>query len=387
MGPELVFVGQIAPGLAARGEDAAETQAQAAFAGLEAELAERGLRLDDLLRLRLFVSDLCDLPAIERAMDARALQWPAVSVVELPAGSTDPGVAVTLDAVAAAGAHEHRRVMRLEPGGRVAHAGLGGGPRSVRLGPWVFVSATAASTGRTPSSSPPDEEDVADSATQRIGEESRLVFARIAELLGEQGAELRDVVKVGGWLSFGMRDYGPLAEVRDALLDETGLMPASAGVQVTRVGADKELLAFEAIAFAPEDDDERERGGKAAPAPSRLARYYADARAAGGYVFTSGEVPDGRGSVRAQAREVYERLRSHLAAHGASPADVLHQTVFVRHASDADGLAEAAREFYGAEAQSPPTTLLNVTDLGFRPGCDVEIELIAASDGRSADAR
>jgi enamine deaminase RidA (YjgF/YER057c/UK114 family) len=163
-------------------------------------------------------------------------------------------------------------------------------------------------------------------------------------------------------------------------------MPASAGVQVARVGAGEELLSLEAIAFAPEDRAENARGDGSPPQPSRLARFYADARAAGGYVFTSGEVPDGRGSVRAQAREVYERLRSHLAAHRASPADVIHQTVFVRRAGDGDAVAEAGRVFFGADTL-PPTTLLSVADIGFHPGCGVEIQLVASADGRRADAR
>ncbi len=130
-------------------------------------------------------------------------------------------------------------------------------------------------------------------------------------------------------------------------------------------------------------------------------------------MFTSGEVPDGRGSPAEQAHEIYERLRAHLAAHGATPADVLQQTVFVRASEDGrdsittgasfgsssdddDGTAaeaiatEAARAFYGVEAALPPTTVLPVADFGFQPGCTVEIELVAratAGDGRAGDAR
>jgi enamine deaminase RidA (YjgF/YER057c/UK114 family) len=226
--------------------------------------------------------------------------------------------------------------------------------------------------------------------TQRIGAESRAVFAHIAELLRAQGAELRDVVSVGGWLTFPMRDYGPLGDVRDTLMAETGLFPASAAVQVGRVRSDGALLAFEAIAFAPKDPVERERWRAASlPAPSPLAPYYASARSAGGYVFTCGEVPTGTAdpdrpaAVQTQAGEVYERLGTDLAAHGASPASVVHQTVFVRRPRDRDAVADAARVFYGADAlPPPPTTLLGAADIGFHPGCDVEIELVAATDGR-----
>jgi enamine deaminase RidA (YjgF/YER057c/UK114 family) len=391
MAAELVFIGQIAPEPTV-GEDVA-AQAQSVLSRLTVALAERGLVLEDLLRLRLFVRDLDDLSTIERAMDRGVTtEWPAVSVVE-PAAGSPPGAALTLDAVAALGAHEQRQVKRpSEPGDGEVRAGLGSPPCSVRLGPWVFVGATAASVVHGASPSP----DVTYSMTRRIGEESRAVFAHMAELLRIQSAELRDVVSVGGWLTFPVRQshYRPLGDVRKALLAEAGLFPASAAVQVGRLQPNGALLAFEAIALAPQDPAERERWRAAAlPAPSSLAPYYASARSAGGYVFTCGEVPAGTSgpdrpvAPETQAREVYERLRADLAAHGTSPAGVLQQTVFVRGARDGMVVAEAAREFYGAETPPPPTTLLRVADIGFHPGCDVEIELVAASDGRSADAR
>jgi enamine deaminase RidA (YjgF/YER057c/UK114 family) len=351
---ELHFTGLVEPRREAHGDDPGE-QAQAALGRLADMFAERGLGLDDLLRLRLFVRNLGEMAPIEEALQTHlGPERPAVSIVEPPAASLPPGIAVSLDAVAAPGARERRRL----------------GPGSARLGPWVFLGALGAV-------------------------EPHALFAHMARRLREQGARLRDVVKVGGWLTFPMRDYGPLGQTRSALVGETGLLPASAAVQVGRVGRDGERLAFEAIAFAPEDRDgspsgaadERSDGANPpAGTTSRLADFYVDARAAGGYVFTSGEVPDSRGQAHMQASEVYERLGAHLDAHGASPAHVVHQTVFVRRASDGDAIAEAAREFYGADTP-PPTTLLNAADIGFNPGCDVEIELVASADGRPADAR
>jgi enamine deaminase RidA (YjgF/YER057c/UK114 family) len=386
MAAELRFTGQIAPARALIGRPAGE-QARSALTGLQRVLAaDHELTLEDLLRLRLFVRDLDELPEIEAALDARlGSQRPALSIVELPGDSAEPGVALTLDALAAPGARDRRRLC----------------PHGVRLGPWVLLGAV---------SSPEPRRDLP--RERRILEQSRALFLRIEELLRAQGAAPRDVVRVGGWLTFPMRDYGPLGQTRSALVGRAGLLPASAAVQVARVGSGGELLAFEAIAYAPEDrggdaggerpgehgaEDERDAAGRpTAEMTSRLADFYVDARAAGGHVFTSGEVPDGRGSPAEQARETYERLRAHLAAHGATPADVLGQTVFVRAIEDrdsrdavADGavVTEAARAFYGANATLPPTTLLPVADFGFRAGCDVEIELVAATDGPSADGR
>lgn len=374
MAAELHFTGQIAPDAALGGRPVSE-QARSALSRLARALDERGLALGDLLRLRLFVDDLGGLPAIEEAIDSHVgAERPTMSVVELPTDAAGPGAAVTLDAVAAPGARARRRL----------------GPQSVRLGPWVFLGAVTAPVRLTAPSNLPRE--------RRLLRESRAMFAHVEELLHAQSAELRDVVKVGGWLTFPMRDYGRLGETRSALVGEAGLLPASAAVQVGRVGSGDERLAFEAIAFAPED-----RTDTLQPTPataSRLADFYLDARAAGDYVFTSGEVPDGRGSPAEQAREIYERLRAHLAAHRATPADVLQQTVFVRTADAGESgsaaadraviteaVSEAARGFYGANTNLPPTTLLPVADFGFRPGCAVEIELVAATDAPGADPR
>ncbi len=395
MADGLLFIGQIAPDLTA-GEDVA-AQARSVISRLALALAERGLVLDDLLRLRLFVRDLGELPDIETAIGSHTgTERPAMSVVELPADLLEPGVALTLDAVAAPNARELRRLR----------------PHSVRFGPWVFLDALTAPEAPRVLTAPEAQGEIP--RARDILEESRALFAHVEAQLREQGARLRDVVKVGGWLMFPMDDYGPLGQTRSALVGEAGLLPASAAVQVGRVGHGGEQLAFEAIAFVPEDrggdvgggEDpgecgaEDRRAGEARPAHeamSRLADFYLDARAAGGYVFTSGEVPDGRGSLAEQAREVYERLGTHLAAHGATPADVRQQTVFVRAGEDgersdahADGavVTEAARAFYGASTTKlPPTTLLAVADFGFRAGCNVEIELVAATSARGSAHR
>jgi enamine deaminase RidA (YjgF/YER057c/UK114 family) len=360
---ELAFVGRIAPAEATLAGDA-HAQASVALDALERALSARGLGLADLLRLRLFLADRGELPAVERALSARlGSERPATSVVELPAsadtGSSRPRPAVSLDAVAAPGARADRRLAE----------------RSARLGPWVFLGAVSA-------------------------REPTALFARVTELLAEQSAGLGDVVKVGLWLGFPMRDYGPLARVRAGLTATTGLLPASAGVQAGRAGLAGELIACEAIAYAPaharpnaspapgRPDAPSATPDLAAPAssqppspaPSRLASFYTDMRAAGGHVFTSGEVADGPGSAGEQAAETYARLRAHLAAADTSPAAVLHQTVFVRRAGGGEAVEEAARAFYGPGAR-PPTTLLTVADLGFAPGREVEIELIARTGG------
>jgi 2-iminobutanoate/2-iminopropanoate deaminase len=376
---ELVFLGQIGR----------HKHARATLERLGQALAQQDLRLEDLLRLRIFVADLNAEPEIEQALEKLLPRhrWPAITLVEMPACARSPRGALSFDAIASGDPHLSRQpIGSLEPRRGEEQRR----PAAVRYGPWVFVGAVVGeSQHRHP-------------LLQRIESESQSLFARMERLLHTAGASLADVVKVGGWLTFPMSGYEPLGEVRSELLAQ-GLMPASAAVQMGRLpGAGKPLLSFEAIAFAPvgeaassEDSD----AGCAIPIakrskplhrlsdltrPSSLAAYYATARRAGDYVFTCGEIPRSRASVGEQASDVYEQLSSHLQEHGASPSDTVHQTVFVRNRKDISALKAAIRPFCDSQI---PATVIPAADMGFRPGVDVEIELIAESQERESGER
>jgi 2-iminobutanoate/2-iminopropanoate deaminase len=368
-----------------RPEGGALAQARAAFVQLRRALAHRELLAEDLLRLRLFTADLDDAVEIERALEELLPRrsWPAVTIVELPVHRGVAQPALTLDAVAAPGAHAGRQSFTSVPTGGGAWADAAAGcagdrplvgdrPHAVRFGPWVFVGATSGARA-------PAEESLA----RRIETESRSLFTRIEELLRAAGASLGDVVKVGGWLTFSMARYEPLGEVRGELLARHGLLPASSAARVGRVGPSDPLLAFEAIAYAPEHDaDPRRTREQPLATPSPLASYYATARRAGAYVFTCGEISSGAGPADAQTREVYELLRAHLDEHGAAPADVIHQTVFVRRREDLPAVEMMAEAF--SRPRNVPISIIPTTDIGFRPGVDVEIELVAACRDRRA---
>jgi 2-iminobutanoate/2-iminopropanoate deaminase len=374
---KLVFLGQIGAG----------GDARATLRHLGQALARRALQPEDLLRLRIFVVDLGAQAEIERTLEELLPRssWPAMTIVELPADTSGPRDAVFLDAIAAP-AVPTTCISREPPGSVEREQGEERwSPRAVRYGPWVFVGALVGASPR------------ARSLSQRIDAQSRSLFARMEQLLRAAGAELGDVVKVGGWLSFPMCEYKPLGEVRSQLLARR-LLPASAAVQIGRVAGESEpLLSFEAIAYAPQGEmdqshaairsssvvDRRKTSsrvrGMAKPSP--LAEYYATARHAGGYVFTCGEIPRTPAGthVRKQAGDVYEQLGVHLGEYGANPADVVHQTVFVRNREDIPEVQAAGRAFRGSQI---PTTIIHAADMGFRHGVDVEVELIAESSER-----
>jgi enamine deaminase RidA (YjgF/YER057c/UK114 family) len=366
-----------------------------ALAGLVGALEERGLSVRDLLRVRAFVTTGARagtfLGELERILPRP--EWPALTVVQVPAG----GRTEALDAIAAPRACGRVEAEALDAitapqacGRRVEAEVLGAiaapqacGRRvvadgTVRLGDWVFVGAVGGEG-------------------ERIELQARSVFERMRASLAAAGARLDDVVKVGGWLTFPMADYAPLARVRGELVKD-GLLPASSAVQVSmihpvataghadasgtearpsQIALDPEghrpLLSFEAIAFT---GGEGRGSGRVSP----LAPYYATARSAGGYVFTCGEIPRRRAPVEAQLRDVYGQLDDHLKEHGATLGGTLAQTLYVRSGHDQQATAREAAVSEAAALLAPAparTTVLSVTDLGFRQGVDVEVELIA----------
>jgi enamine deaminase RidA (YjgF/YER057c/UK114 family) len=409
-----------------------------AFLRLSQALTQQGLGPEDLLRLRMFVADIDLRAQLEAALEEllERSRWPALTIVEAaaysgveqappmqaplgnwqapltqaplgnwhapltqaplgnwhapltqaPAGGEQ--APLILDAIAAPAArHALGRAVPTEYCGESPRS-----PLAVRYGPWVFVGALTGSSSTNLS------------PRQRIEVQSQSLFGHMEQLLHAAQARLCDVVDVGGWLTFPMSEYEPLAKVRNQLLERHRLLPASAAVQVRRVaGKDEALLSFEAIAFAPQTEtdwsaaiednltsSEVVRSRSLADShrylpsasdlarPSPLAVYYATARSAGGYTFTCGEIPrTGLDlDVTQQARDVYEQLRTYLGEHGVGPSDVVHQTVFVRNHQDIPIVQVAASTF----CTSPiPTTFIGAADMGFRAGVDVEVKLIALS--------
>jgi enamine deaminase RidA (YjgF/YER057c/UK114 family) len=112
---------------------------------------------------------------------------------------------------------------------------------------------------------------------------------------------------------------------------------------------------------------------------------YAQATSANGLLYVSGTLslddnfaPVGVRDMAAQLRQIYARIGRTLAAHGASFADVLKETVFV---TDMDAMLEANGErakAYGSH--TPACTVVEIRRLAF-PACMAEIELVARLPG------
>jgi enamine deaminase RidA (YjgF/YER057c/UK114 family) len=136
-------------------------------------------------------------------------------------------------------------------------------------------------------------------------------------------------------------------------------------------------------------------------APKPLA-FYSPGVVVGGVVYLAGQIasdyrtgvpPEARridestpgSAIREQVRYVLGNLRTVARAAGADVESAVRANVFLKDAADHDGLAEAWREAFGADA--PPTTISAVGGHGLLvPGTIVEIDLWAAPVGNKLPA-
>lgn len=111
---------------------------------------------------------------------------------------------------------------------------------------------------------------------------------------------------------------------------------------------------------------------------------YSHAMRAGGLIFVSGQVAFdasgsvvGAGDMGAQARQAFRNLGAVLDAAGASFADVVKLTYFVRDVQ-AVGAIRTIRDEFVAVSNPPASTLVEVSRL-FHPELLIEIEAVAVA--------
>ena len=109
--------------------------------------------------------------------------------------------------------------------------------------------------------------------------------------------------------------------------------------------------------------------------------HYTDAVRAGGFLYVSGVVAvDAEGrlvggdDVVAQTRQVFETMRTVLAAGGCAFEDVVKVTIFLTDVEDRPKINPVRQEVFGSTR--PASTLVEVPRLAI-PGAKVEIECVA----------
>lgn len=372
-------------------EEPAAAQAYYVFGGLGEVLGSYGLDLRALARLRVFVSDRENLAVVDRVVqDCLGGHRPATSVVLVASDGLDRQVEVYLDAVAYTG----------DDGVDVAEGG------AVRAGDYVFVPNT---TGTEPLPGPsrlgglPDELDALEFSTPRGGEvlrQSWTLFQKMDAALEATGGGVEDLLKVNGWLGDSMRYYGPAVLARQALSNHNEKrLVASTGLSIGGLPDPDAHIGFEGVAYLPR------RGGdtKEIRLPQAdIARYYVGAVQGGDLVFTCGEVPidganrrlvdscaalpdEGRRlsfghlesdtGIRAKAWYVYQLHVGYLEAYGLDLGDVIHQTVYLKDASERAVVERVGTMFFGPTL--PPTTFVPIVDTSPFGKASIEIEVVA----------
>ena len=110
---------------------------------------------------------------------------------------------------------------------------------------------------------------------------------------------------------------------------------------------------------------------------------YSQAIKSGNLLFISGQVPvnpitgELTGDIKVQTRQVLENLKSILAAAGASTADVVKTTVFLKNLDDFVAMNEVYREYFPIDA--PARSTIEVVRIP--RGALIEIEAIAVIAG------
>jgi len=106
---------------------------------------------------------------------------------------------------------------------------------------------------------------------------------------------------------------------------------------------------------------------------------YSQANQSGNLLFISGQIPinpvtgEISGDISAQTRQALENLKSILAAAGATPADVVKTTVFLKNLDDFNAMNAVYGEYFAGDA--PARSSIEVSRIP--RGALVEIEAIA----------
>lgn len=375
-------------------EEPAAAQAYRVFEQLGTVLGSYSLDLRAVARLRVFVADRENLAVVNRVvrhcLDGHR---PALSVVLVSSVGLDEHVEVYLDAVAYTGE------------GGVEVVDVPDADVAVRAGDYVFVPSTTGTEPMTGSrlGELPDGLAALEFSTPMATEvlhQTWALFQRMDAALGATGGSIEDVLKVNGWLAESMRYFGPAVIARTALSEqnEKRLM-ASTGLSIGGLPDQAARIGFECVAYQPRSraDTKEVRLPQA-----DIARYYVGAVGGGDLVFTCGEVPidganrrlveDNAGldgfarrlsfghleadsGIRAKAWYVYQLHVGYLEAYGLDLTDVIHQTVYLKDASEMAVVERVGTMFFGPVL--PPTTFVPIVDTSPFNAANIEIEVVA----------
>lgn len=345
-----------------RGVGDAARQVETILAIAEASMARAGGTLDDVVRSRVYVTDIAAAAPAMQVL-ARRLRGarPAATLVQV-SGLARPEqlVEIELDAVDGAGTAARRIASGRPTEQRYAYS------RAVRVGDRVFVAGT---TALGP-----------DGTVAGLGDlyrQTRATLDTILDALIQAGAAREDLVYTKTYLT-GEVDAAPCGR---AWLETLGdVRPVSTLLRVPAPMRPELLIEIEAEAVVGAARTRRDiytRREREKP------RGYARAVVAGDWIHVSGcTALDDAGALRApgdwaaQADLAHETIRWTLEQAGATPGDVVRRRTFT-----VDGAAVNRRPGEGPAwfaASHPASTGCRVAGLAM-PGLLVEVEVTAVA--------
>jgi enamine deaminase RidA (YjgF/YER057c/UK114 family) len=387
--------------------DNAFAQAWQVYSNLSLLLQQHGADLTRLVRQRVFVRDLRDVPMIERVMDHFFDRTTvATTLVQIHDIGVDPRIVLQVEGVAAKPEAPQPQPFGYEALEQV----LNGYPAAVRVADFLFLSAVPGvnpETGILPSSveeigEAKSEFDLTPYRSPRqhaILAETWFTFSNIRGICQAAQSDLSRILKVTGWLDFPMRDFDPTRPVRQLYFSDQNSKVASTGLWVGPTTIPGAHLAYDAVCLTGTSEKEVRLH------PSRIVSYYVGATSGGGLVFTCGEVPideetpraitraaqlaDDRRlagfgrleeltGIEAQTAYVYDKLRGYLEAYGSSLDKVVYQMIYLRDMRLHSPLEIVARSVYGTRIPATTTVPIHETSPFFTVA-DLEIEVVASS--------
>ncbi len=384
-------------------------QAWQALQNLEDSLRKQGSSLVQVAHLRVFLRDPQHYRGVVRVLrHVFGENLPSATVLGATAPGVDPRVDVLLDAIALHGDRrpDHRTV---DPLGRLTAPF----PNATVAGSLVFTTpvggvdpATGLAVGSFEQLSAPDaangRANCPDPWSEAAVAEHIALWRNVRTVLEGVGSDFGQLVRQCGWLGQSLQDYAPTAHIRKHIMSEQNRSAMSA-FPMSWLPDPHAAVMFGVIAVS---ESGRATGGERhnPPAPHGVGPYYVPATRARDVIFPAGEVPintelpkhiDGfddldvalkpRLSGRiveeidntSQTHFIYNKIGETLAAHGASLADVVHQTVYLRQPYKLPAVERVATLFFGPTL--PATTVVPIVGTSPFAEASVEIEVTAVS--------
>ncbi len=361
LGGERLVLGALLP---ESGDGSFDDQMASLCAAARATLFTEGLAADDMVHLRIFLSDAGGQAMRARALIARAgLDRGALTLIGQP--PAQQGHHCALQMIARRGGATGRP----DGSATIRRWSMGGS-----LFIWIAGTVASAAVAGTP-------------RTMTAEQEAAAMYDKAARDLAREGLTFRQVIRT--WISLRDidRDYASLNRARRAFYQAHGVAPPPASTGIGGTPERDRRFSLDVLALAMPGSHPAAGAMHAHSmneAPSYGADFSRGTRVAlkdRALLFISGTAsidPHGEvahpGDIAAQARCMLDRVTDLLAQQGARPADLAQAVTYIKDRSFLGPLREALAE-KGFPAGIPHTVC--VADV-CRPGWLCEMEALAS---------